>query len=233
MAIPAKLYPDYVTSGTGANGSTTGFKFITRDPAKEMEYTVATLKELMAVGGDWDDAETAAGTVLKTRFKAVENFLYDDVDAKWAAKLTTLKNEVSGTQPEFAYVQYLAGMSAAFGGGHTATSIFGRVNSEERKLAIIDATLKTMQGMKGITYQSTSAMPLIVPMESQLVADAAASAVEAFAMGEIRAQQVRQSKAAGNILKGTVPNAGTNPTPYEEVLAFASVQATGEAAFKE
>jgi hypothetical protein len=73
-------------------------------------------------------------------------------------------------------------------------------------------------------------MPLVVPLESQLVSDAHASAIEADAMGQIRAQQIKQSAAAGAILAAVAPNQGSNPTPYEEVLAFASVNATGAAA---
>ena len=223
MALPTKLYADYDRT------SQENFKFITRDPAKEMEYTVQTLKELMGSSGDWALAETQAGDILKARFNSVENTLYSNVESRWATKLSSIKNEVLGTQAEFAYGQYLAGMSAAFGGGHTATAIFQKVSSEERKLAIIDAATKNLQSLNSLTYQSTSAMPLVVPLESQLVADAAASAVEAHAMGNIRSQQIRQSVASGTILAAAVPNQGSNPTPYEEVLAFAGIQATGAA----
>ena len=227
MPLPTKLYPDYDRSNTTTQE---GFKFVTRDPAAEMEYTVKTLKELMGATGDWAVAETNAGEILKARFNSVENTLYSNVNSRWASKLTSIKDEVLGTQSEFAYSQYLAGMSAAFGGGHMSTSVFGRVNSEERKLAIIDAATKNLQSINALTYQSTSAMPLVVPLESQLVADASASAVEAHAMGQIRSQQIRQSVAAGNVLAATVPDAGTNPRPYEEILAFQSVISTGTAA---
>jgi len=227
MAFPTKLYEDYDRSDTT---SEEGFMFITRDPAAEMDYTVKTLKELMEPAGDWAIAETRAGDILKARFNSVENTLFTNVDSRWATKLASIKTEVLGNQAEFAYGQYLAGMSAAFGGGHTATAIFQKVSSEERKLAIIDAATKNLQSLNSLTYQSTSAMPLVVPLESQLVADASASAVEAHAMGNIRSQQIRQSKAAGAILESLGPNMGNNPTPYEEVLAFASVNATGKAA---
>ena len=123
-------------------------------------------------------------------------------------------------------------MSAAFGGGHTNVGAFAGVNSNDRRLAIIDTATKNLQTLASLSHGSTSALPLVVPLESQLVSDAHASAVEAYAMGEIRAQQIRQSKAAGDILSTVAPSAGTNPTPYEEVLAFASVRATGEAAAK-
>lgn len=224
MPLPEKLYPDIDKL------STEGFKFITRDPAKEMEYTVQTLGELLKVGGTWATTEAAAGDVLKARFNSVENTLFANVNSRWDAKLSSITNAVIGTQPEFAYGQYLAGMSAAFGGGHTATAIFQKVSSEERKLAIIDAATKNLQSLNSLTYQSTSAMPLIVPIESQLVADAAASAVESVAMAEIRAQQIRQSIQAGNLLATLGPNMGNAATPYEETLAFASVNATGLAA---
>lgn len=229
MALPTKLYANYDRT-TGPTPE--GFKFVTRDPAAEMEYTVKTLAEIMSQTGStsWAGAETAAGNVLKERFNAVENTLFSNVNSRWATKLTSIKDEVLGTQAEFAYGQYLAGMSAAFGGGHTNTAIFSKVSSEERKLAIIDAATKNLQSLNSLTYQSTSAMPLVVPIESQLVADAAASAVESYAMGEIRAQQIRQSVEAGNMLATLGPSQGSNPTPYEEVLAFASVNATGKAA---
>lgn len=225
MPLPTKLYSDIDKL------STENFKFITRDPAKEMEYTVKTLAEIMSQTGStsWAGAETAAGNVLKERFNAVENTLFGNINSRWASKLTSIKDEVLGTQPEFAYGQYLAGMSAAFGGGHTNTAIFSKVSSEERKLAIIDAATKNLQSLNSLTYQSTSAMPLVVPIESQLVADASASAVESYAMAEIRAQQIRQSVASGTILAAAAPNQGSNPTPYEEVLAFAGIQATGAA----
>ena len=227
MPLPTKLYPDYDRSNTSTQE---GFKFITRDPAAEMDYTVKTLKELMGPAGDWALAETQAGDILKARFNSVENTLYGNVNSRWATKLSSITSEVLGTQAEFAYGQYLAGMSAAFGGGHTNTAIFQKVSSEERKLAIIDAATKNLQSLNSLTYQSTSAMPLIVPLESQLVADAAASAVEAHAMGSIRSQQIRQSVAAGNVLSATAPDAGNNPRPYEEILAFQSVISTGTAA---
>lgn len=225
MPLPTKLYPDYDRTGAGQEN----FKFITRDPAAEMEYTVQTLGELLKVGGTWAGAETAAGNVLKERFNTVENYLYSNINSRWATKLSSISSEVLGNQAEFAYGQYLAGMSAAFGGGHTNTAIFQKVSSEERKLAIIDAATKNLQTLNSLTYQSTSAMPLIVPLESQLVADSAASAVEAHAMGQIRSQQIRQSVASGTILAAAVPNQGNNPTPYEEILAFAGIQATGAA----
>ena len=229
MALPTKLYADYDKT-TGLNPE--GFKFVTRDPAEEMEYTALTLSELMKVGGAWNVAETAAGNVLKERFNTVEASLYTALATKWTAKLAEITSSAGGTNADIAYGQYLLGMSAAFGGGHTNVSAFAGVNSNDRRLAIIDTATKNLQALVSLSHGSTSAMPLVVPLESQLISDAHASAVEAYAMGEIRAQQIRQSKAAGSILSTVAPSAGTNPTPYEEVLAFASVNATGAAAAK-
>jgi hypothetical protein len=198
-----------------------------------MEYTVQCLSDIMNPAGTWATAEKNAGTILKTRFGEVEATLSTTLDNRWDAKLAEIKDEILGTTSsasEFAYGQYLKGMSAAFGGGHTNIGIFAKVTSEERRIAAIDATTKYMQSINSLSYQSTSAMPLVVPIESQLVADASASAVEAYAMGEIRNQQVRQSEAAGNLLATLGPNMGNAATPYEETLAFASVNATGLAA---
>jgi hypothetical protein len=226
MALPDKLYPN-VDFQTAA-----GFTFKTRDPAKEMEYTVKTLAEIMSQTGSasWAGAEAAAGNVLKDRFNAVESSLYSALATKWTAKLSEITSSAGGTNADIAYSQYLLGMSAAFGGGHTNTAAFAGVNSNDRRLAIIDTATKNLQTLVSLSHGSTSAMPLVVPLESQLVSDAHASAIEADAMGQIRAQQIKQSAAAGAILSAVAPNQGSNPTPYEEVLAFASVNATGAAA---
>lgn len=226
MALPTKLYPDYDRTGGGQEN----FKFITRDSAAEMEYTAKTLAELMATTGYWATAEANVGTVLKDRFKAAEEALYTSISAHWSAKLTEINNSVGTTNADTAYAQYLLGMSAAFGSGHTNVGLFTNQATQDRKLAVIDTATKNLTALIGATYGAVGQMPLVVPIESQLVSDAAASAVEAHAMGQIRSQQIRQSSAAGDVLAATAPDAGTNPRPYEEVLAFQSVIATGLAA---
>jgi hypothetical protein len=230
MALPEKLYADYDKT-TGEDPE--GFKFVTRDPAKEMEYTAKTLAELMGTTGYWATAEKNVGTVLTERFNTSESSLYSNISTHWASKISEITTAAGGTNADTAYSQYLLGMSAAFGGGHTNIGAFIGVNSQDRRLAIIDTATKNFATLVGSTFQAVSAMPLVVPIESQLVADSCASAVEAYAMGEIRAQQIRQSAAGGEVLsqaESWISTGSGGVPPYEETLAYASVWATGAAA---
>jgi hypothetical protein len=79
----------------------------------------------------------------------------------------------------------------------------------------------------GLTSGAVSSMPLVVPVESQLVADACSSAIEAYYLAEIRAQQIRQANAAGSILATLSPNQGSNPTPIDETVMFGTINAQG------
>ena len=227
MPLPTKPYADVAHTNEG-------FTFKTRDPGAEMQYTAETLSAIMTTDGPWATAETNVGTVLKERFMSTEGSLYTNLNSRWASKITEIGTAVGASNADTAYSQYLLGMSAAFGGGHTNVGMFTNQATQDRKLAIIDAATKNFATLVGPTYQATSAMPLVVPIESQLVADACASAIEADAMGQIRAQQVRQSAAGGEVLMNaqswisTGPNSG--PPPYEETLAYAGVWATGASA---
>lgn len=234
MALPTKPYADI----TPANA---GFTFTTRDPAYELNYTALTLAEIMKVGGPWDLAETAVGKILTDRYGDTEYKLYtgtaviggagkglkprfDEINAAISADVTS-----AGSQ-DTALVQYYLGLSAAFGGGHSNTASFINLATQDKKIQIIDAALKVTQALSNVTYQATSAMPLVVPVESQLVADACASAIETNYLAQIRAQQIRQTKAAGAILSAITPSQGNNPTPIDEVVMFGSIQAQGAAA---
>jgi hypothetical protein len=229
MALPDKIYPDYDRSHTGEEG----FKFITRDPAAEMEYTAKTLAEVMKVGGYWAQAETAAGTVLKDRFNSVLSSVGVAARAEYDALVAKVKTEVYGSATptsDVVYTQFLAGMSAAMGGGHTSVSMFANIAVQQRQLEVSNAAAQAAQSVLAHSFDSVKSMPLVVPIESQLISDAHASAVEASSAGQIRSQQIRQSKAAGNVLGQITPNVGTNPTPVDEVVMFGSLHAQGAAA---
>jgi hypothetical protein len=224
MSLPTKLYTDY----TG-----TGFTFKTRDPAAEMNYTALTLAEVMKAGGPWATAESAAGQVLKDRFTSVLTDIGTAARAEYDALLAKIKTEVYGSSTptsDVVYTQYLAGMSAAMGGGHTNVTMFANIAVQQRQLEVSNAAAQAAQSVLAHSFDSVKSMPLVVPLESQLISDAHASAIEADSAGQIRSQQIRQSQAAGNILAGVMPNVGTNPTPVDEVVMFASLHAQGAAA---
>jgi len=229
MALPTKIYPDYDRSASGQEG----FKFITRDPAVEMEYTAKTLAEIMKVGGYWAQAETAAGTVLKERFNSVLGGVGTAARGEYDYLISKIKTEVYGSSTptsDVVYTQFLAGMSAAMGGGHTSVSMFANIAVQQRQLEVANATAQAAQSVLAHTFDSVKSMPLVVPIESQLISDAHASAVEASSAGQIRSQQIRQSKAAGDILSHISPSVGSNPTPVDETVMFGSLWAQGAAA---
>ena len=224
LPYPTKPYQDY----TG-----TGFSFATRDPKKELDYTAALLKNVVATGGDWSLAELSVGNTLKTRYNDVVSTLAATARTEYQTLLGIIKTDVYGgtaVTPNVAYDQYLAGMSAAMGGGHASVSGFGVLATQEKQLMVHESTSRLAATLMGMTYQATSGMPLVVPIESQLVADACASSVEAYSAGEIRSQQIRQSVAAGSVLNGIQPSIGTNPTPIDETVLFGSLHAQGAAA---
>jgi hypothetical protein len=232
MALPSKLYADI-------DKNTEGFTFKTRNPAAEMQYTAQTLAEIMTEAGPWSAAETAVGKVLTSRYEASENKLWSGTNSstvlglkpRFDAMKSAISTEVSsgGTQ-DTALTQYYLGLSAAFGNGHSNTASFINLATQDRKIQIIDAAIKATQALSSVTYQATSAMPLVVPVESQLISDACASAIETDYLAQIRAQQVRQTKAAGSILTNIIPSSGTNPTPIDEVVMFGSIHAQAAAA---
>jgi hypothetical protein len=224
MAYPTKPYADY---------SGTGFTFKTRDPKDELEYTAKLLKDVVAPSGDWATAELNVGTTLKTRYNDVVSSLAETARNEYQTLLGLIKTDVYGgnpTTPNVAYDQYLAGMSAAMGGGHASVAGFGVLATQDKQLMVHESAAKLAATLMGMTYQATSGMPLVVPIESQLVADACASAVEAHSAGNIRSQQIRQSQAAGSVLSNITPNIGTNPTPIDETVMFGSLHAQGAAA---
>ena len=233
MALPTKPYADITPLNAG-------FTFATRDPAYELNYTALTLAEVMREGGPWDIAETAVGKILTERYETTEYKLWHGTAVgagtlglvhRFDAMKSAISADVtSAGSQDTALVQYYLGLSAAFGGGHSNTASFINLATQDKKIQIIDAALKVTQALSNVTYQATSAMPLVVPVESQLVADACASAIETNYLAQIRAQQIRQTKAAGAILSAITPSAGTNPTPIDEVVMFGSIQAQGAAA---
>lgn len=224
MALPAKLYPDNVGQG---------FTFKTRDPAAEMEYTAKVLAEVMRADGYWAQAEAAAGAVLKERFTTSLNGVGAAARAEYDYLLTKIKTEVYGSATpttDVVYTQYLAGLSAASGGGHTNVAMFANIAIQQRQLEVNAAAGQIAQSVLAHSFDSVKSMPLVVPIESQLVADSHASAMEGNAASQIRSQQIRQSQAAGNILASVMPSMGTNPTPVDETVMFASLHAQGAAA---
>lgn len=228
MAYPTKPYTDYSHSS-----SVSGFTFKTRDPKQELEYTAALLKDIVDPDGDWADAEKAVGNTLKTRYNDVVTTLAGVARTEFTTLLNVIKNDVYGgtpTTPNVAYDQFLAGMSAAMGGGHTSVATYGNLATQDKQLMVHESAARLAQTLMGLTYQATSGMPLVVPIESQLVADVCSSAVEAHSAGNIRSQQIRQSQAAATELIAAAPFVGTNPTPVDEVVMFASLHAQGAAA---
>lgn len=228
MAYPTKPYTDYSHAVGGS-----GFTFKTRDPKQELEYTAALLKDIVDPDGDWADAEKAVGNTLKTRYNDVVTTLAGVARTEFTTLLNVIKNDVYGgtpTTPNVAYDQFLAGMSAAMGGGHTSVATYGNLATQDKQLMVHESAARLAQTLMGLTYQATSGMPLVVPIESQLVADVCASAVEAHSAGNIRSQQIRQSQAAATELIAAAPFVGTNPTPVDEVVMFASLHAQGAAA---
>jgi len=225
---PNKLYPNY------AGGH--GFTFTTRDPKKELEYTAKLLSDIMEPTGDWATAELNVGTTLKTRYNDVVGTLNTSARATYDSILNQVKTDIYGgtaVAPNVAYAQYLAGMSSNFGGGHTSVSMFTNLSNQQMQVQSHDLARQVAGTIMGLTYQATSAMPLVVPIESQLVNDASASAVEQYNLGQVRDQQVRQSYNLGVSLSGiqapvTIGNAPQ--TPADEVLAYGSIWAQGYAA---
>jgi hypothetical protein len=196
-----------------------------------MEYTAKIFNELFDSTGYWAGAETKAGGVLTSRFLATEGQMYTTL----SQRLSTIRSDfntfvVPSATTDTAYAQYLGAMSAAFGGGHVSVTALTNITSQDRRMQILELAVKQLQGTGGTTHQATSAMPLLVPVESQLVADACAGALESYALGEIRNQQVRQSQAAGALMSAVAPAQGNNPTPSDEVVMFASINAAGAAA---
>ncbi len=181
-------------------------------------------------------AELHVGTTLKTRYNDVVGTLTTNARATYDSILGQVKTDVYGgapITPNVAYEQFLAGMSAAAGGGHSSATVYANLATQDRQLQVHDSAVNIAKSIMGLTYQATSAMPLVVPIESQLVNDASASAVEQYNLGQIRDQQVRQSYNVGYSLAGisapvTIGNAPQ--TPADEVLAYGSIWAQGAGA---
>jgi hypothetical protein len=226
-SYPNKLYPSY----TG-----TGYTFTTRDPKKELEYTSRLLSDVLDPAGYWAEAELHVGTTLKTRYNDVAGTLTTAARATYDSILNQVKTDIYGgtsVAPNVAYAQYLAGMSSAFGGGHTSVSMFTNLSNQQMQVQAHESARNIAGTIMQLTYQATTSMPLVVPIESQLVNDASASAVEQYNLGEIRNQQIRQSVALGTRLSAiTAPvTIGNAPqTPADEVLAYGSIWAQGQAA---
>ena len=225
---PSKLYPDY-------NGGH-GFTFTTRNPKEELEYTAKLLSDVLDPAGYWAEAELHVGTTLKARYNDVVGTLTTNARATYDSILNQVKTDIYGgvpVSPNVAYAQYLAGMSSAFGGGHTSVSMFTNLSNQQTQVQSHDLARQVAGTLMQLTYQATTSMPLVVPIESQLVNDASASAVEQYNLGQIRDQQVRQSVTLGEDLLGiTAPvTIGNAPqTPADEVLAYGSIWAQGAAA---
>jgi hypothetical protein len=276
MALPSKLYTDYVfkasewsasvtypvdavvyvsiagasfgrffknTTGSASLNSlagwteVSGFTFKTRDPAQEMSYTAQTLAELMKADGYWAQAETNVGVVLTDRFVTAVDAVGAQAKSQFDEIKDSIKTELYGVSPAnegVAFSQFLAGMSAAMGGGHASVSYFSNVATQEQQLKVLTSSAQIAQTVVGTAFQATSAMPLVVPLESQLISDACASGVESHNIGSIRDQQIRQSVSAGLRLFASVDNSiingHINIPAFDEKIAVASINAQGAAA---
>lgn len=113
-----------------------------------------------------------------------------------------------------------------------------RAKDLEMKAYEIKTNLKTRAYETKMTFKSNSnnqalsaasSVPIINPADITLVSDVNASNVEAYNALQIRAQQIRQSKAAGAVLATVSPDIGTNPRPFEEIMTSASIRAVGAA----
>lgn len=272
MALPSKLYNDYIfkasawsisvtypvnaivyippgtpdvgkffqnTTGATSIGSyagwtqVTGFTFKTRDPAQEMSYTAQTLAELMKPTGYWADAETNAGVVLTDRYVTAVDAVGAQAKSQFDEIKDSIKTELYGASPAnegVAFAQFLAGMSAAMGGGHASVSYFSNVATQNQQLQILTTSAGIAQTVVSNAFSAASNMPLVVPLESQLISDACASGVESQNIGAIREQQIRQSVSGGMWLSVIVPT-GTDIYPsFDEYVAAASINSQGRAA---
>jgi hypothetical protein len=228
MALPSKLYSNYTGNG---------FTFVTRDPAQEMSYTSQTLAELMKADGYWAEAETNAGVVLTDRFITACDLVGAQAKSQFDEIKDSIKTELYGASPAnegVAFAQFLAGMSAAMGGGHASVSYFSNVATQDQQLKILTSSAQIAQTVVSNAFSATSAMPLVVPLESQLISDACASGVESQNIGTIRSQQIRQSVSAGMQLSVDLNNENidgeTIKPSFDEVVAAASINAQGAAA---
>lgn len=143
--------------------------------------------------------------------------------------------------------QYGLAMSSMFGGGHNNAYAYSTILGFEQKLKAEELQMKSQQmgllsdmevykikteyrttnGSQAL--QAAAAVPIINPADITLVSDVNASNVEAYNALQIRAQQIRQSKAAGVQLSSVQPDMGNNPRPFEEIMTSASIRAIGAA----
>lgn len=226
MALPTKLYADFEDVGLKV-------KFKTRDPAAEMEYTAKTLAELMGTTGYWATAEKNVGTVLTTRFNDAQGSLNSNANTQYSTIATSIKNQIlgnSGSTNDAAMSSFLAGMSAAMGGGHASVAYFADKALQSRTLEALTLANETAIKLLGLSYNATSAMPLVVPLESQLVSDACNAGIEAHNLGNVRTQQIRQSQAGAAVLNSIGPDLGNNPRPIDEIVMFGSLYAQAASA---
>lgn len=143
--------------------------------------------------------------------------------------------------------QYGLAMSSAFGGGHNNAYAYSTILGFEQKLKAEELRLKSLAEALAsehkayeikVNYKTTNgnqalvtaaSVPIINPADITLVSDVNASNIEANNALQIRAQQIRQAKAAGTVLASVTPDAGTNPRPFEEIMTSASIRAVGAA----
>jgi len=211
---------------------TGGFTFKTRDPAQEMSYTAQTLAEIMKTDGYWAQAETNAGVVLTDRFITAVDAVGAQAKSQFDEVKNSIKTDVYGSSPVnegVAFAQFLAGMSAAMGGGHANVDYFKNVATQGQQINIATTSAGIAQTVVSNAFSAASAIPLAVPLESQLISDACASGVETQNIGTIRSQQIRQSVAGGSNLFVSVPT-GTDIFPsFDEYVSQASINAQGAA----
>lgn len=143
--------------------------------------------------------------------------------------------------------QYGLAMSSMFGGGHNNAYAYSTLLGFEQRLKSVEIEMKSLAyGLETdlgvyktkVEYKNQSSnqalttaasVPIINPADITLVSDVNSSNIEANNALQIRAQQIRQAQAAGAILANVVPDIGTNPRPFEEIMTSASIRAVGAA----
>lgn len=144
--------------------STAKYAFWGRNPRFEMAQALDAYKQNAEEFASVD-ATISAGLTARNVTNA--NAIYNYVSAK-------VVNQDSNQQ-------FVLGLSAASGGGQNTSYLANSMSTMQ------------LQEIAENAFKEASAIPIVSPFESPLIAEAHAQAVEAKNAGEIRDQQIRQS----------------------------------------
>lgn len=236
-------YPTVATAG--------GVTMKGRSSADEMQAAVTAFggvaTQIVAT-----DATLAGGFVSRvasgyaTLKTAIENNSPSAPDFT-SSYLTQITSRSVSVDTPAILTQYGLAMSSMFGGGHNNAYAYSTILGFEQKVKAEELIMKSLSfGLESelktyeikVNYRNSSSnqaltaaasVPIINPADITLVSDVNASNVEANNALQIRAQQIRQSQAAGAVLATVVPDIGTNPRPFEEIMTSASIRAVGAA----